>query len=277
MSRGSLSKDVLREISDLLPDLSSCQELVLPLSPVGISMIFRPDSRYPLVSVCLNDALQTLFGVRYALHEYHAHRRWYREQDPPNESAAIYFERYYLDDAAFRLYNAGEDLASGIQHLLSVSTEELSGFRKGATSLQSMVGNYLRKAHPGEVLTKAVENLRRDRNWEDLIGYRNLVVHEQAPAMSGLGLTYERRSRWRKDGDRYVLGIGGGDPPRLTTAVLGKTVQAATVAFVGTVETTAKAYRDLLVKTGLVTFTDDGMRVLFGSEGEGAPDTLGPR
>lgn len=226
-------------------------------------MLCHPESTFPLVSVCLSDTLQTLFGVRYALYEYHAHGRWYRGQDPPNESAAVYFERYYLDDAAFRLYNAGEDLASAIQNMFGVSTEGLSGFRAKATSLQATVGKYLKKMHRGEAITGAVESLRKEKDWTDLVEYRNLVVHEQAPTMKGVGLTYERRSRWKRDGDRYVLGTGRGDPPRLTTAVLGNTVQAAAVAFIGVVETTARAYRSLLVSTGLVEFTDEGMNVTF--------------
>jgi hypothetical protein len=263
VSRGCLSDEVLREIDGLLPNLSVCEELVPSFSPDAISILFPPESTLPIVSVCLTDTLQTLFGVRYALHEYHAHSRWYRGKDPPDESAAVYFERYYLDDAAFRLYNAGEDLGSAIQHMLGVSTEELSGFREKATSLQATVGKYLKRKQPGEALTEAIESLRKEKDWKGLVEYRNMVVHEQAPTMEGVGLTYERRSRWKRDGGKYVLGIGGGDPPRLTTAVLGNTVQAATVAFIGVVEATARTYRGVLVNTGLVEFTDDGMNVTF--------------
>lgn len=267
MSRGCLSDEVLLEIAALLPDFSVCEELAFPLSPDSVSMLFEPESTLPIASVCLADAVQTLSGVRYALHEFHAHGRWYRGKTPPNQSAAVFFERYYLDDAAFRLYNAGEDLAAAIQDMFSVSTKDLSGYREGVTSLQATVGRYLGEKHTGEAVAEAVESLRKDSHWKDLIKYRNLVVHEQAPTMEGAGLVYDRRARWRMEGDKKVLGIGGSDPPQLTTAVLGNTVQAAAVGFIGVVETTLRTYRGLLVNTGLVEFTGDRMKVTlkFGS------------
>lgn len=264
MSRGLLSEAGLREIAGRLPDLSVVEGLIHPFSPEAVATVFPHESTVPVACVCLADVLQTLYAVRYALHEFFAHARWYREQDPPNESAAVFFERYYLDDAAFRLYNAGEDLASALQNMHGLTSQDLAAYRAPWTSLQATVGKYLVAQRPAEPVSVAVRKLATLKEWGDVVAYRNLVVHEQAPSMGGTGLVYERRPRWAKEGDSWVLGIGGGDRPLLTTARLGETVQVATRAFVDAVVATATAYRDLLAGTGRVRFDEGRMSVPTG-------------
>ncbi len=259
MSRGLLPGEVLGEIAGLLPDLSACEALIQGLSPGPLSVVFPHESTVPVASVCFNDVLQTLYGVRHALHEYHAHGRWYRAQDPPNEMAAVFFERYYLDDAAFRLYNAGEDLASALQAMLDLSIEDLAAYREKRSSRQAQVGAYLIRERPDEALTGAVRSLVATPAWTEALAYRNDVVHEQAPSMEGTGITYERRQRWEQEDGRHVLRIGGGDPPRHTTVALGATMHAATRALITLVVASANAYRDILERIGRIRFTQDGL------------------
>src|SRR5712692_1874794 len=131
MIRELLDDSTLELIDKELPDITSQLGKILALSPDVISMQFSPDSNIPVASVCLTDTIHTLAGARYALFEYYAHRLYYRERaQPPNEMTAVFFERYYADDAALRLYSAGEHVANVVIFMLEITDDELKPYRK---------------------------------------------------------------------------------------------------------------------------------------------------
>lgn len=264
MSRGSLSVEVLTEIGRLLPDLTGLEGLIRHLDPGLLSSAFPHESRVPVACVCFSDVFQTLSAVRYALHEFHAHGRWYRERNVPNETAAVFFERFYLEDAAFRLYSGGEDLASALQAMLEVQDATLARHREKRSSLQAQVGTYLIKERPDDTVTAAVKSLVAAPAWGEAMRFRNEVVHEQAPSMEGFGITYERRQRWEPTTDGFVLRVGGGDPPRWTSSALATTMHAATRALVTLTIASVARYREILSGTGHIQFTDDGLSVNIG-------------
>jgi hypothetical protein len=114
MARGDLSPAVQARIDQLVPDPMSRSDAILSLMPDGISVAFHPDSDIPVASVCLDDALRTMSATRYALFESHAHGIYFREfAIPQDEMLAIWFEQFYVQDAAHRLYSGGDGHCSG--------------------------------------------------------------------------------------------------------------------------------------------------------------------
>lgn len=262
MSRGELGGPELEEINSLLPDLKPLETLVLDLDPRVLSTVYPHESSIPVASVCFGDACQTLSGVRYALHEFHAHGRWYRGLMPPNELGALYFERYYLEDAAFRLYNAGEDLADALRLMLGITKEDLRQFARGRSSLQAQIGTFLLATRPVDEVTRAVGELLDSKAWTEAMKFRSKAVHEQTPSVEGLGPRYGRQLRWRTDGERWMLPIGGGDSARWLIHDLGDTMDSATRALVTLAVSCVAAYRAMLTSGGRVVFTGASMRLV---------------
>ncbi len=145
-----------------------------------------------------------------------------------NEMAAIYYERYYVDDAALRLYSAGEHVANALIFMLGVTQKQLRPYRKNRTSQQGAVGRFLADRRRDLPLSRSIGQLARSPDWRAAMTYRNEWVHEQPPTVQGLGIVYHRRRRWRSGADRSLyLGIGGGDSPKYTTTKLIQTVRGA--------------------------------------------------
>ena len=150
MSRGKLDKETSARVEKKLPNVVDVRTASLYLQPDLISMGFPTGSTIPIASVCLQDATSALEEARYALFEALAHIVWHREKcEPPNETFAVFFGKFYADDAALRIYAAGEHLANAIINMLEI-TKEVSDFkrskpakRKNVVSQQAIVGNYL--------------------------------------------------------------------------------------------------------------------------------------
>src|SRR5205085_1405973 len=147
----------------------------LGLPPGFIPMHFPPESSVPVAAVCLHDAKRTVEEARYAFHEVLAHRKWYLEKrETPNEDAAAFFSRFYLDDTALRLYSAGEHLANAIVYMMGITKQDLEPYQKGnRISLQVVVGHYLIKEHPAHSVTRAVLRLVNSAEWIKTVNYRN--------------------------------------------------------------------------------------------------------
>ena len=259
MSRGMLDDSDWEPYVKELPDLGRLQELVNQVSSpdiLSISCLDRDSyqSLFPVASVCFHDAHETLWGACYALTEIFAHDIWYlKKKTPPNEMAAALFGRFYADDAALRLYSAGEHLANGIIMMLEISDEELRPYRdKGKrTSQQSIVGNYLRKEKPSHPITISVIRLSDSKEWQATMKYRGRLVHEQPPTVKGLGIVYKRRIRWEPtpNGKGYTL-QGGGDEPEYSVDELVSFIKPATFRFRDTLTSVIEFYKELLQNTG---------------------------
>jgi hypothetical protein len=255
MSRGTLDGTDLKRISQETPDLSELEGRVLSLTPDFISMTFPPDSDVPIASVCFSDASNTLHEARYALFEVFAHQIWYLEKkDPPNEMAAAFFGHFYTDDAALRLYSAGEHLANGIIMMLKITDEELKPYKqKGKRiSQQSIVGNYLRKEKTNHPITKAVIGLADSKEWQATMTYRNKWVHKQPPTVEGLGIVFRRRVRWEPSptGKVHTLHVGGGDKPEYSAEDLVGFIKPAMFKFKDTFTSVVEFYKELLKDAG---------------------------
>jgi hypothetical protein len=254
MSRGLLDATVLQKIDRLLPPVIPLRELALSLMPDFLSMQFSPESYVPIASVCFQDCTQTLVEVRIALFEYHAHGTYYRDvKEPANESAAVFFERYFLEDAAFRLYSAGEHLANAIRFMLDVRESQLQPYRKKKSSQQSTIAAYLRREATDSALSQAIVELGAAPCWRFTTAYRNRVVHEQPPIVSGLGHSFRRRLRWivSRDRTKSLLEIGGGDAPEFEIATVAYQLETANQLFVRAVGDVFEEYFTVLERHGI--------------------------
>lgn len=258
MSRGLLDDSELREISHETPDLSNLQEMASVFSPDFLSIPFSPESNVPVASVCLKDTVYTLEEARYALHEVFAHEIWYLEKkEPPNNEAAIFFGRFYANDAALRLYSAGEHLANAIIMMLEIGEQDLKPYKKKGISQQVIVGHFLREQKPQHPITEVVIKLADSKEWCDTMRYRNRWVHDQPPTVEGLGVVYVRRRRWETlPTDEGRILRGRSDAPECSIDKLIGFIKPAMFQFSDTLTFVVKFYIDLLKSQGIsITFT----------------------
>jgi ribosomal protein S13 len=256
VSRGQLDKETSARIESNLPDVVSLQRTSLELQPDILSAGFPPKSTIPIASVCLQDVTYTLASARYALLEADAHLIWYREKrEPPDERAAVFFGQFYADDAALRIYAAGEHLANAIVAMLEIK-KELREFiklkstkRKNIVSKQANVGTYLIENKPEHEITKAVRKLKESEEWDKTRKYRDAWVHSKPPIIKGTGISYERRNRLIVT-DTYIgISGGGGDEPRYSVDDLLEFIRPSLFLFTETVTTVIQYYIELINET----------------------------
>lgn len=261
MTRGNLSDEELLAIENLLPAIHEWRYLILQLSPDALSMKIPPDSRLPIASVCLQDESHMLSEARFALHESYAHEIWYaKKKEEPVEMTAVFFAKYYSDDAALRLYAAGEDLANAILNMLEIPKETIAPFKKGPSSLQQAVGQYMVREKQDHPITIAIEQLISSKDWTEAIRYRNKWVHEQPPRLAGLGIGYSRENRWieNKDEKTRTLLVGGGDEPEFSIVDLRQIILNAFGQFFKFSLVCTEHYIALLQEQGIVR-TENGI------------------
>lgn len=215
MARRELDEETLKNIADRLPDLEELQKKVKGISPDIISMKIPKDSEIPIAIVCLHDALSTISGARYAVHEFFAHKIWYLEKrEVPLEDAANYFCEYYAVDAILRLYSTAEHLANVIIYLLEIKKLQLNEIADKRSSLHIIVGKFLEKNFPDLQITKSILKLAKSNEWKKVCNYGNNWVHNQPPIIKGSGISYIRRKRWiLYENGKQILKVGGGDEP----------------------------------------------------------------
>lgn len=246
-----LDETDIERISRELPEIDSLQESVLGLSHGILPAIFPPQSGIPVASVCLEDTVNTLWEAVYALSEVFAHRIWYLEKTvPPNIMAAAVFGRYYADDAALRLYSAGEHLANGTIMILEIGDDELKPYKRKREriSQQSDVGHFLREKKVHHPVTEAVNKLVDSKEWCATIIYRNRWGHEQPPTVKGLGIVYKRKKRCKTspNGKGYALELGGCDVPEYAVEDLVGFIKPATFQFTDALTSVVNFYAEIL-------------------------------
>jgi hypothetical protein len=261
MARGDLSVEVQARIDGLLPDPGSRFDEILELSPDELSIAFSPESDIPVASVCLLDALRTISAARYALFECHAHGIYYRDVvNPSQEMNAIWFEQFYVQDAAHRLYGAAEDIAEGLVKMLEVSDSSLKLFKRRAVSQQAAVGRLLLTDHPGLAISNSIRELTGSTAWIAAMDYRGRLVHDQAPLVSGLGVVHRRQRRWRKtENSGLYLALGGGDPPEFDTTALIAICRDALVALLAVWDESLVQFMKVLQEKGGIRRSPDGV------------------
>lgn len=263
MARGDLSPALQAGIDALLPDPMARGDDILSLSPDSISVAFDPESDIPVASVCLLDAIRTMAAARYALFESHAHGIYYREvASPPEEMKAVWFEQFYVQDAAHRLYGAAEDIAEALITMLEIDPARLRKSKGRAVSQQAAVGRLLLNDHPDLPITGSLKALTGSAAWASAMKYRGRLIHEQPPLVGGLGIVHRREKRWRPttDGGRY-LALGGGDAPELDTAALMATCGAALGALLTVWDDTKSAFMNVLERKGGIVLKGGTLRI----------------
>jgi hypothetical protein len=262
MSRGKLDKATGNKIGSELPDVTELRTGTLGLQPDFISMGFPPESRIPIAAVCLQDVTSVLQEVRHALFEALAYILWYRKRnEPPNDHLAAFFGRFYLDDAALRLYAAGEHLAEAIVCMLELDKERLRKYRKTGRpddqgSQQSAVGKFLKSEMPGHPITTAISVLIDSKEWLPTIKYRDVWVHRKPPIIAGMGISYERRNRLKVSNTGVWVSFGGGDAPEYTVDQLIALVRPAAIEFTKAVTVVVEYYIRLLQREGKTTLIE---------------------
>ena len=255
MTNGILDPQTLDEMLTRVPSLDELSDRVLRLSPDFISIKFPSASMVPIAAVCLNDTLHMLADVRYALLEAHYHGIWYRRRGGiNNERTAVWMERFYTDDAAFRLYAAGEHLAEAITGMMELSEADLGAYRKNRTSRQAVVGQYLVHEKSNHALGQTVATLAKAPEWKRAMDYRADLVHEQPPTIHGLGIAYKRKKRWRiaSDGKSDDL-IGGSDTPDFRTDEIIKSMTRSLELLIETFKVWLAFYEDKLRQAGFTS------------------------
>lgn len=259
MTRGLLDESVLAGVDARLPQVLQSRDIARSLMPDLLSAQFDPGSYIPIASVCFQDCTETMVGVRIALFEYLAHGKYYREvREPVLEPTAILFERFFLDDASFRLYSAGEHLPNAVVFMLNLSDADLAPYRLKRTSQQSIVAAYLRRKLPNSPVTKDLLVLGSSVEWQFTMTYRAQIVHDQPPSIKGLRLSYRRRLRWIVSADKTKkrLEFVGGDPPEYDIAIVAKHILGANEMFVTAVADTLEEYFKVLEQYGIQRDTD---------------------
>ncbi len=264
MSRGSLPEETYAFISARLPDVRDVFAKAHSFRPDVLSVKFPPTSQAPEASVCFHDCAARLFEIRHALFEHAAHSEYYRRfRQPPDELVAISMERFYLDDAALRMYAAAECLASAVAAMLDVPKAALRAEkRKQRTSHHSALGQYLREHHSQHPLAVAMFDLHNLASWKFTMNYRNEWVHAQPPTIAGKGVVYHRGPRWQLDaaGTPVYLAITTGDVPKLTIEDVANNITAANESLVVAVHRALDAYEAQVTAFGYTRTVTGGMR-----------------
>jgi len=196
--------------------------------------------------------------IHLALHEFHAHRIHYRsKKNPPESMTATWLERFFLDDAALRIYAAWQHLQDGLRYMEGIPEGDLKPYKRRFRS-RSSVSLYLEKERPQLKESARVAAFESAQPWVFVHRYRNDWVHRQPPTIAGLGLVYHREGRWKpqENGSMRLMG-GHGGQPKLTIDELHENVDGATRGFIDALQSTAERYHEILAKAGF-TVNDDG-------------------
>jgi hypothetical protein len=227
-----LSSAQIADIKSKLPKVCFIQrKLLLPIDLLAARL--GPKSTVDVSLVNLRDASEVACEVEYALYEALSYYIQLKEIDEQDRNLFVQRSKFYVDDAALRLYAAAEHVANFIQNFLSIESSKLEPYKKdNRTSFASIVGNYLISEMPSLEITKVIKELAKEPNWQKTIYYRNRWVHEQPPLLKEMGIAYKRKSRWQKTHDgNYALGIGLGESADYTLDELIEMVLSAYSGF----------------------------------------------
>ena len=242
-----LSSAQIAEIEAKLPKVCSIQrKLVLPIDLIAAKL--PPESKMDISLVNLRDASEVACEVEYALYEALSYHVRINGSDENDKYIFIQRCKFYLDDAALRLYAAAEHIANFILNFWAIDTRKLEPYRKDKrASLASTVGLFLIAEMPSLEITIFTKELAKDPNWQKTLLYRNRWVHEQPPLIEEMGISYKRKSRWKKTHSGiYALGIGLGDKADLTLEKLLEMILSAYSKFTVFLEKAADIVFDFL-------------------------------
>jgi len=115
-------------------------------------------------------------------------------------------------------------------------------YRTRNTSQQVAIGRYLKKEMANHPLSISIQRLADSEDWRATIDYRNRWVHDKPPTIRGLGIIYQRRIRWTREGKQKKLFIGGGDEPEFIIQDVLNFIRTAFSLFYETLSEVADFY-----------------------------------
>jgi len=178
--RGGIPSNRMEQIHMALPYAISLSDTLPRLAdPIGILFSEPGKSR---AAVRLSDGWHLLNQARLALIEADACTVFYKEIKS-NLDEAHFHCRYYLDDAALRLYSSCEHMVQSVVLQWSLKMPKPHS-RKGSLALvldATWPPDYGQTRR--EVL-KLLAKLRSEKSWKKCVTYRNDWVHNRLPAIS---------------------------------------------------------------------------------------------
>jgi len=254
-----IDKETYQQAVQNLPNINELATKIRYLSSDLISTKFKSDSNFSIAAVCFQDVSRTLLESRYALLESFAHKIWYLEKtSPPDEINAVFFSRFYVDDAVLRLYSAAEHLAKAVVFIFDIGDENIKNNRAG--SRFKTVRKILLQTESTHVITKTIDELYSSEIWKTMISYRDDWVHNQPPIISGIGMAFERKRRWKVSNNIGKLGISNGDAPKYSIDDLLGFAAPALIDFSTKLNIIVEFYVKELEKKG-ITFGKQGLQV----------------
>jgi hypothetical protein len=171
-------------------------------------------------------------------------------------------QRFFLEDAAMRLYSAAEHLAEAIASYAELDPREVKAAPK--TSQWVKVA-YVLKAHAShQTFRESMLTLRRVPAWKRCVSYRNAVVHQQPPLLGGSGLAWRRRNPWQQNADgSWTMVVRTSDPPQEHFPGLHDAVVDSTAELVDRLGLIWDAYWERLASRG-VRNTPSGVSIPLG-------------
>ena len=179
--RGELPEKRLRQIQTAIPCAFKALREMYP----GWAIRFvGSEARTKSALRGLWDGWHLLCEAYLALLESEACWIWYSElRNPPNETSAKMFCRYYLDDAALRL-------TSSSWHMLSALREHLDfklGKAAGRNPLLERTINALEAKKSRPPVLGWLRGMKSNPAWQKCSKYRDQWCHNRRPAVAGLG------------------------------------------------------------------------------------------
>jgi hypothetical protein len=160
---------------------------LMPASLATAEVAARGDKKIESALLRLWDCWELLNEARYALLEADASRVWYDEvREPPDRTTAIYFSRYYLEDAALRAYAGCERMLRSIPEYWRVPQPKGSKRARGIPLLTTTIRRLSawRLSHPVLLWLKGLDE---NPEWRQCMQIRKDWVHGQRPNIVGLG------------------------------------------------------------------------------------------
>jgi len=177
--RGGIPNQRMEQINAGLPRSFELQKLHPYLETENPFVILGCEQTKARAQVRLSQGWHLLNEGRTALVEADACKVFYEECEP-NPVEAIYWRRFYLDDASLRLCSSGEHLLQCVNFYWKL------GVPPKRISLQKVV-TAAEKSNVPDVNAVAARTLRSlTTEWDDCKKYRNDWVHNERPGIAGL-------------------------------------------------------------------------------------------
>lgn len=163
----NFSEEKLQEVWMDVPNIDSLRSRILNIHPDTIATLVDPKTSVPEAAICLHDVGNDLTEIIHALKNVYGYLEYYGSKGPnPNRHVAVFFAKFYADDAALRYYAAREHLAEAIVFMLDIDEADLKPFVHQYEGKGPAVGKFLRKEFPAHPITESVQALASSPDYD---------------------------------------------------------------------------------------------------------------